>query len=348
MTDEQLEEILKESRRLTIPAVEKNIFSIGGRGHYENPISDLLAFFLDVHEIHGFGDLVLRSLNEAAGLSSDDIDLIATPQREVQTTDEKRIDILFEGERYVTMIENKIRHWAANPFGSYDAYLNEKYHNKRINRVLLSIRKETPPEGWVSLTYKNLLARIRENLGDYIIKNPYSKWLVLFREFLLNIEQECEPDPMTNERFEFAYKNYQAIYELQKIAIGYIDELLKRGLDAIRLDSDTEESAVFSKKQVWGEHGTALLFHRKNWGGQSNITLLLSPTGLFLVRLYVYDIQDCDVPKLREMIVNDKYMKFWTESKTIRCFGDFENSKLDAILKEIQEVAQILNSYYSS
>ncbi len=347
MTDEQLEEILKESRRLTIPAVEKNIFSIGGRGHYENPISDLLAFFLDVHEIHGFGDLVLRSLNEAAGLSSDDIDLIATPQREVQTTDEKRIDILFEGERYVTMIENKIRHWAANPFDSYDAYLNENYHNKRINRVLLSIRKETPPQGWISLTYKSLLTRIRENLGDYVIKNPYSKWLILFREFILNIEQECEPDPMTNERFEFAYKNYQAIYDLKIIANDYINELHKRALDAIRLDTDTEESVELGNKEKWGI-STALRIRRKNWGDKSNIALMVEPTGSFGVRFYVYDIQDCDVPKLRKMIVNDKYMKFWTESKTIRCFGDFENSKLDAILKEIQEVAQILNSYYSS
>ena len=35
MVHEQLEDILRESRRLAIPDAEKNIFSIGGRGHYE-------------------------------------------------------------------------------------------------------------------------------------------------------------------------------------------------------------------------------------------------------------------------------------------------------------------------
>ena len=346
MTNEQLEEILKESRRLAIPAIEKNIFSIGGRGHYENPISDLLVFFLDTREVHGLGNLLIRSINEAAGLPSNDIDLITSPQREIQTVDEKRIDILIEGENYVTIIENKIRHWAANPFDSYNAYLNQKYKAKRHNRVLLSVRKETPPQGWISLTYKSLLTRIRENLGDYVIKNPYSKWLILFREFILNIEQECEPDPMTNERFEFAYKNYQAIYELQKIAIGYIDELLKRCLDAIRLDTDPEESVVFGKKEDWSIEGTALRLYRNNWGGKSNITLLLRTNGLFRLMIFVHDIPDCDISKLRTVVDDRKYKDFETEQRTIRYFGYFESSELDAILKEIQEVAQKLNTYY--
>ncbi|MDP2903161.1 MAG: hypothetical protein Q8N96_08640 [Methylovulum sp.] len=49
-----------------------------------------------------------------------------------------------------------------------------------------------------------------------------------------------------------------------------------------------------------------------------------------------------------DVLLNDKYMKFWTESRAIRCFGHFENSELDVILKEIQEVAQKLNAYYGS
>jgi hypothetical protein len=153
MTIEQLEQILKESKSLAIPAVEKNIFSIGGRGHYENPISDLLAFFMDLHEIHGLGDLVLRSIYEAIGLPTNDTDLITPPQREVCTDDEKRIDILAEGESYVTVIENKIRHWAANPFDSYDDYLDKYYKTKSKYKILLSIRNEVPPAGWYSLTY---------------------------------------------------------------------------------------------------------------------------------------------------------------------------------------------------
>lgn len=348
MTNEQLEEILRESRRLAIPAVEKNIFSIGGRGHYENPISDLLAFFSDIHEIHGFGDLVLRSINEAAGLPANDTDIITPPQREALTDDGKRIDILVEGEGYVTIIENKIRHWAANPFDSYEAHLNKKYKGKRQNRVLLSVRKETPPSGWTSLTYKNLLIRIRENLGEYIFKIPYSKWLILFREFLLNIEQECEPDPMTNDRFKFVCKNYEAIRDLKKMADDYVNELQKKGLDAIRISTDTDESDVFGWKEEWGKDGIALRLHRKQWGGKSNITLLVTPNGSFRVQFYVYDIPDCDESKLRAVVDDGKYREFWIEQGAIRCFGYFDNSELDTILKEIQEIAQKLNTYYGS
>ena len=212
MDYEQLEAILKESRQYIKREVEKNIFSIGGCGHYENPISDILAFLLDTHELHGFGDLVLKSLNEAAGCSNNDTDIIKSPLREVYTDDGKRIDILIEGQDYVLVIENKIRHWLANPFASYDAYLDKYYKDKIQYKFILSIRKKIPPNSyWYSLTYKEFLNCIKINLGHYVLNNPYSKWIVLFIEFLLNIEQECESDPMDDKKFEFVGKNYAAI-----------------------------------------------------------------------------------------------------------------------------------------
>lgn len=346
MTHEQLDEILKASQRLAIPAIEKNIFSVGGRGHYENPISDILVFFLDIHENHGFGDLVLRSINEAAGLSMNDISLIAPPQREVYTDDGKKIDILVEGDDYVTMIENKIRHWAANPFDSYEAYLNQHHRGKRQNRILLSVRKETPPSGWVSLSYKTLLTRIRENFGEHIFKNPYSKWIILFREFLLNIEQECEADPMTNDRFEFICKNYGAINDLKKMADDYIKEIQKKALDKIRRVTDVDESDATTKPEDWKDDGIAIRLRRKQWGDKSNIALVVKQDGQFRVRFYVYDVQDSNEPELRKKLNNGKYSKLWTERSTIRCFGDFDSPDLNVILQEIHEVAERLNSYY--
>lgn len=346
MTIEQLEQILKESKSLAIPAVEKNIFSIGGRGHYENPISDLLAFFMDLHEIHGLGDLVLRSIYEAIGLPTNDTDLITPPQREVCTDDEKRIDILAEGESYVTVIENKIRHWAANPFDSYDDYLDKYYKTKSKYKILLSIRNEVPPAGWYSLTYKDLLSRIKANLGECVVTVPYSKWLILFREFLMNIEQEYETGIMNNDRFEFAKQNYQAIRDLQKIADDYINELQRKSLDVIRTPADIDESDVFANRNNWGEDGIAIRLHHKKWGGKSNITFLVTPTGLFRVQFYVHDIPDSDASTLRDKVNDGKYKKFWTEQKTIRCFGFLDSSDLDVVLAAIQNVAQKLNAYY--
>ncbi len=60
-----LEELL--TRLKSMPIAEKNeanIFSLGARGHYENPVSDLLAFFIDPDAPHGLNTLVLGTLLE--------------------------------------------------------------------------------------------------------------------------------------------------------------------------------------------------------------------------------------------------------------------------------------------
>ena len=46
---DRLEAMLQELTQLHSPRREVNIFSIGSPGYYENPTSDLLAFFLKSH-----------------------------------------------------------------------------------------------------------------------------------------------------------------------------------------------------------------------------------------------------------------------------------------------------------
>jgi hypothetical protein len=41
---------------------EKTIFDIGGKGYFENPLTDLLAFYSDPDEEHGFGDILIQEL----------------------------------------------------------------------------------------------------------------------------------------------------------------------------------------------------------------------------------------------------------------------------------------------
>ena len=40
---------------------ETNIFDITGYPHYENVASNILKFFFDTNEVHGYRDLWLRS-----------------------------------------------------------------------------------------------------------------------------------------------------------------------------------------------------------------------------------------------------------------------------------------------
>lgn len=42
------------------PEPETTIFSIGGRGYYENPTTDMLAFFFDPSAPHNFGEAIIQ------------------------------------------------------------------------------------------------------------------------------------------------------------------------------------------------------------------------------------------------------------------------------------------------
>ena len=62
-----LEKFLQMAATHRVPPKERTIFSIGGRGYYENAASDMLAFFLRPHEEHGFGTIFLSVFFECMG-----------------------------------------------------------------------------------------------------------------------------------------------------------------------------------------------------------------------------------------------------------------------------------------
>ena len=48
---EQLRALLAKAERFYQPEREPSIFALGGRGYYENPTTDLLAFFLNPAQV---------------------------------------------------------------------------------------------------------------------------------------------------------------------------------------------------------------------------------------------------------------------------------------------------------
>lgn len=59
---EQLRALLTKAERFYQPEREPSIFALGGRGYYENPTTDLLAFFLDPAQVHGLEECFLTAL----------------------------------------------------------------------------------------------------------------------------------------------------------------------------------------------------------------------------------------------------------------------------------------------
>jgi len=89
----QAQVLIAAAKNHLLPEPEKTFFDVGARGHYENPTTDLLAFFIDPDEEHGLGDCFLRALLECVGgnrlcpeLTSN---LTQEPQREVSAADGK-------------------------------------------------------------------------------------------------------------------------------------------------------------------------------------------------------------------------------------------------------------------
>src|SRR6266446_1853737 len=109
MKEESFQKLFQEMNKLRKPHREKNIFSIGGRGYYENPTSDLLGFYLDPTEEHGLGDLVLSCLIESLPDPKPSLlGLEEAPEREYVTQAVNRIDLILHGSGWVIALENKL------------------------------------------------------------------------------------------------------------------------------------------------------------------------------------------------------------------------------------------------
>lgn len=67
----QLKQLIEHIKSLPTPETpELTIFGIGSRGYYENPTSDVLAFFCDSEGDHGLGNLMTEALFDALTVSN--------------------------------------------------------------------------------------------------------------------------------------------------------------------------------------------------------------------------------------------------------------------------------------
>lgn len=346
--DQKYKQLIEEARKLARPAVERNIFSICGRGHYENPISDLLAFFIDSSEEHRFGNLFLSSLFEAAGIEPAP-GACRPPIREECTDRGNRLDLVVEGDGWLLAIENKIRHQVINPLDDYVEHIvgrTPSLDEGSRHFVILCAREHKPaPQGWRTVTWRSYVDRIKQNLASRLTEPLNMKWQVIMREFLLNIEQECGDERMKDERIEFIRKNFQATCELEDMRWEYVRHMKERGCDALR---NASCSNPYTQEHSWGADGIALRFLSTDLGPKTNIALVLRRDGMLRIQFYVYGVEEAKVPKLMEVIDLSKYTAPpWTESRTIQCFGFFDrvNEKEDEIFSEITDLAKRLKGF---
>ena len=216
----QLSKMLKESSEIEIKSQAKTIFDVSGFPHYENVLSNILAFFFDPTEEHRLKDLWIKSLLECYNAKSGKnlpLGSFEEVEREHPTEENKRIDIFILFDNAVVVIENKV---GAQPYNPFDLYHNEakkQAHGRIIAEILLSLRTEEDQEkqgnySFINITYDRLIEQVKNNLGDYII-DANEKWLLFMKEVMNNIENLGARDTvnMNNEWQRFLGENMDFI-----------------------------------------------------------------------------------------------------------------------------------------
>lgn len=180
----------------------RTIFSIGGRGYYENPTSDLLKFFLHPQEVHGLGTLFLDALSACLGLAGShrptgNETLAIYREEEAIGTDGRcgRIDLLIRWEKRIWVIENKHWHDAQNPFELYKEHVLQKYPKSEPTFILLAFNATEVSEPWRLVMYSEYIAQIRGLMGNQEqLRTPPSdtdRWKVLTNEAIKHLQLEA-------------------------------------------------------------------------------------------------------------------------------------------------------------
>ena len=204
---------------------EETYFEICRFPHYENVVSNVLAYFLDDENHHNLDGLVAKSLFQACEFQDLAFDTQFLVEREVRTDKGKYIDILLSNEACSIVIENKI--WAPldNDLHDYLSYARSRNSNTR--GIVLSMRQiKTGNKDFINVTYSKFLAEIRRNIGSYISHNSTQNLNLLVH--LINTLENLESGvKMNNEFVEFLKTNPEKVEELASELKLYHDDLRK-------------------------------------------------------------------------------------------------------------------------
>ena len=198
---------------------------IAGYPHFENVCSNILAFYLQPSNEHGFDTLFLDVLATLIGedLATDaqSIDV----RREEFTTQGKRIDLVIKSENYIFGIENKIFAGLYNDFPEYSRYLESSRNGRQVYKVLLSLLSIQPsPEldGFKPICYEEFFQKVAANIGLYFL-TAHEPHMTFLRDFMQTLQNLQEVTMMDRQRLEYFRDNQQNITAL----LGEVDGFRK-------------------------------------------------------------------------------------------------------------------------
>jgi PD-(D/E)XK nuclease superfamily len=205
----------------------ETFFDIAGYPHYENVISNVLAFFLDPAKGHGLGTFCIEALMQVIEPETYGIDGYWEVEREVRTEKGNYIDIILQSETIVIVIENKIYASVYNDLQDYIEFIQKKNKGKKVFGIVLCLQPPNP-EGlhneYKIVTYDKFFGRVRQQIG-YAIEEADPRYFQLLTDLMTNVRKLKEGTRMDRDFFKFVSDNNKDIVDLLGKIKDYRDQL---------------------------------------------------------------------------------------------------------------------------
>ena len=353
----RLKWVLEQAKTLHIPKREMTFFDTALRKHYENPTTELLAFFLNPENEHGLQGVFYQGLlaalaaqNQALAAQIERLGEINQVYTEVVTEQGSRIDLLLETDNGVVVGECKIGHHQNNPFADYEACAAKMLVGKEITeciKLVLCVDGKSYAAGWNGLSYRALARHIKPVLAEALLNQPYNKWALLAREFLMHWEQ-LGVDVMNQEQMDFVVGHLGDIKKMMTMR----DDFYCHVRDCINeaLESQLEGYQVHYRQHSWST-GPALRFANNNCPHWTEVVVNLhidEQPLKYTVRVYIDEQTDKLVnlacKELRKLSWEVEVgNNTWTEQNGRYWVGSWEGKfELADVIKEVVELMQVL------
>lgn len=230
----QLQEFLNNTDIPKIKKQPKTFLGIAKQPHYENVMSNILAFYFDPNEEHNLQDLFTASFLELIGEQDRYKETIKTfefsdyrVQTEVSTTKGGRIDILLHNNEKAIIIENKVYHHLK--YNDLEDYWTSTKHNLKATErigVVLSLRKENVSHPhFINITHRKFLTRVIKNLKDYEVKAS-PKYLIFLKDLYQNTIN-LSTKTMNTKDIEFYKKHRDEILQTARFLSRFKTHVIK-------------------------------------------------------------------------------------------------------------------------
>lgn len=356
---QKYENLLLKAQQYKKPEREMTIFDTALNNHHENPITELLAFFLNPNEKHQLGDsfyqgfmTALKQYEQYQDFEFGEFKQLSTQQ----VTDQgKFIDLWVETDNALIIVEVKVYHHQNNPFKEYEAWANKKieYQNrqdqeKRLISIVLCPNGKCTIENWLGLSYTQLTTSIRPHVSQYTFNQTLNKWAVFARDFLLHLDSFNHLLDIDMSRLNFVVDNMYKIQELIDLKQSVFQDIIRHINTELQIALG-ENYQPEAKERTW-PNGPAFYFRGQNWKAASSSILYLRLNNKPMscsVRMYVHKPTSELREQIKEFLDDSKYLLSgeWNEQngKWWCLKWDFSEFDLDTVTNQIIFTHKILN-----